>query len=101
MVVTSAGKVIDSDVLEKAEDLWERARDKAEEKYDDRSTSPVVSFADFVPAEFQRRLTSSSSIPRDLIHPLTNYFCHLEMTETSCSHLSDLNLIGKSMTIVC
>ncbi|CAF3307332.1 unnamed protein product [Rotaria socialis] len=92
-VATSDGKSVKSDLMDKATDLWERAREKAEEKYDDRATPSPVSFADFVPGDFQKRLSSSSSISKDLIQPLTDYFMKLEMTETSCNTLSDLNLI--------
>ncbi|CAF2402689.1 unnamed protein product [Rotaria sp. Silwood2] len=92
LIVTSEGKNVKSEVLDKATDLWERARDKAEEKYDDRTASSPIPFADIVPKEFQKRLLSSSSFSRDLIQPFIDYFMKLEMTETSCSSLSDLNL---------
>ena len=82
-------------MIEKAADLWEGVTEKAEEKYDDRQPTIPVSFADFVPKEFQKRLSSSSSFARDLIEPITDYFMKLEMTETGCSSLADLNLIGK------
>ncbi|CAF5229154.1 unnamed protein product, partial [Rotaria magnacalcarata] len=88
----SDGKSLKSDLMDKATDLWERAREKAEEKYDERATSSPVSFADFVPGYFKKRLSSSSSISKDLIQPLTDYFMKLEMTEASCDTLSDLNL---------
>jgi len=82
-------------LFEKASDLWERARNKTEEKYDDRRTSVPVSFADFVPKEFQNRLLSSSFFSGDLIEPITDYLMKFEMMETGCSTLSDLNLIGE------
>ena len=94
VIATSDGKILNSELIDKADDLWERARDKAEDKSKDRSGSTAISFADFIPKDFQRRLTSSSSIPNDLIQPLTDYFMKLEMTETSCASLNDLNLIG-------
>lgn len=81
--------------MEKASDFWERATDKAEDKYEDRASSTPVSFADFVPREFQKRLESSSVFSRDLIDPITDYFMKLEMAETSCPALSDLNLRGE------
>ncbi|CAF4537313.1 unnamed protein product [Rotaria sp. Silwood1] len=94
LVVTTEGKNFKPEVLEKVTDLWERARDKAEEKYEDQATSSSpISFADIVPKEFQKRLSSSSFICKDLIRPFVDYFMKLEMTETSCSSLSDLNLI--------
>lgn len=91
---TSEGEMIDSDLFERATDLWERARDKAEKIYEDQSPASPVSFASFVPEEFQKRLRSSSWIPKHLIEPLTDYFSKLEMTETSSLSLADLNLIG-------
>ena len=94
MVITSEGKILNSQLIEKASDLWKRVIDKAEEKYDNQLTSSLVSFADFVPKEFQKRLLSSSAFSKDFIEPITDYFMKLEMTETSCSTLSDLNLIG-------
>ena len=94
-MVTSEGKVLESDLMDKASDLWERATDKAEEKHDDRASSTRVSFADVVPQDFQKRLLSSSAFSRDLIEPITDYFMKLEMTETSCPSLSDLNLVGE------
>ncbi|UJR16788.1 hypothetical protein I4U23_003687 [Adineta vaga] len=92
LVVTSEGRILKSELIEKASDLWERAIDKAEEKYNDRPKSSPVSFSSFVPKEFQRRLLSSSLFSRDLIEPITDYFIKLEMTEAACSTLSDLNL---------
>lgn len=93
--MTSDGRKIDSDILEKAANIWERVLEKAEEKYEDRTSSTPVSFGDHVPKEFQRRLASSSSISKDLVEPLTDYFSKLEMTETSCASLADLNLVGR------
>ncbi|CAF1041616.1 unnamed protein product [Rotaria sordida] len=93
LIVTSEGKHCKSEILDKATDLWERTRNKAEEKYDDRTTLSPISFADIVPKEFQKRLLSSSSFSKDLIQPFIDYFMKLEMTETSCLSLSDLNLI--------
>ena len=91
--MTSEGETIDSDLFEKATDLWERATDKAEEIYEDHSASSPVAFSDFVPQDFQKRLRSAS-IPKHLIEPITDYCSKLEMTETSCLSLTDLNLIG-------
>lgn len=96
--MTSNGETIDSDLFEKATDLWERATDKAEEIYADHSASSPVAFSDFVPQDFQKRLRSSS-IPKHLIEPITDYCSKLEMTETSCLSLTDLNLIGMMGTI--
>lgn len=93
LVATSEHEIIDSDLFEKATDLWERAKDKAEAVYEDRSSASPVSFASFVPQEFQKRLRSSS-ISKHLIEPLTDYCSKLEMTETSSLSLDDLNLIG-------
>jgi hypothetical protein len=95
VVVTSEGKTLDSKLIDKASDLWERATDKAEGKYDDRASSTPVAFTDFVPRDFQKRLSSSSTFSHDLIEPITDYFIKLEMTETSCLALSDLNLTGE------
>lgn len=95
MVVTTDGRTFHSDLIDKATDQWEAAVDKAEKTHRHRATRPPVSFADVVPKEFAKRLLSSSSFPRDLVSPLTDYFSKLEMTETGCTNLSDLNLIGK------
>lgn len=95
MVATSEGKLLKSELLDKATDLWERSREKAEDKYDDRATSSPVSFADFVPGDFQKRLSSSSTFPKDLIPSLIDYFMKLEMTEVGCTSMNDLNLVGK------
>jgi len=92
-VVTSDGKRIDSDLLEKANDFWERVREKAEDEFEDRDSSTPVSFGDYVPKQFRQRLQSSSSIPKDLIEPLIDYFVKLELTETSCASINDLNLV--------
>jgi hypothetical protein len=53
--------------------------DKAEEEYEDRTTSAPVSFADFVPEEFRKRLLSSSVFSRDLIESIIDYFIKSEI----------------------
>ena len=80
--------------MDKAADFWERSIDDAEDKSDGRQAGLAVSFADFVPKVFQKRLLSSSLFPRELFEPITDYFMKSEMTEANCVSLSDLNLIG-------
>ncbi|UJR19656.1 hypothetical protein I4U23_022791 [Adineta vaga] len=96
VVATTDGKIISSDLIDKATDFWERSIDDAEDKSNDHATGLAISFADFVPKVFQKRLLSSSLFSRDLIEPITDYFMKSEMTDASCTSLSDLNLIEYS-----
>ena len=93
--MTSEGRRIDSDLLDKANDIWERVKEKAENEYEDRRSAAPVSFGDYVPTEFHKRLASSSAFSKDLVKPLIDYFIKLELTETSCASINDLNLVGK------
>ncbi|CAF1140308.1 unnamed protein product [Adineta ricciae] len=96
VVVTTDGKTINSELMDKATDFWERSIDDAEDKSDGQQSGLAVSFADFVPKVFQRRLLSCSLFPRELFGPITDYFMKSEMTDANCISLSDLNLIEYS-----
>ena len=94
VVVTTDGKIISSKLMDKLADFWERSIDDAEDKYEGQQPGLAVSFADFVPKVFERRLLSCSLLPRELFGPVTDYFMKSEMTDANCVSLSDLNLIG-------
>ena len=93
LIVTSDGKRIDGKVLEKAEKIRDRVLELAEEKYEDKRSSKPVAYTDFIPRELQKQL-ASASIPRDLVEPIVDYYLKMEMMETGCASLSDLNLVG-------
>ncbi|CAF1377521.1 unnamed protein product [Adineta steineri] len=96
VVVTTEGKIINSELMDKAADFWERSIDEAADKFDSRKARKPISFAEFVPRRFERRLVSSSLFSQNLIEPITNYFIKLETTDANCSSLYDLNLIEYS-----
>lgn len=75
-------------------------REKAEDEVEDQDSSTHVSFGDYVPREFRKRLQSSPLFSKDLIEPLIDYFVKLELTETSCASINDLNLVGEMNTNV-
>ena len=83
--------------MEKAEKIRDRVLEHAEEKYEDKQPSKPVAYTDFIPRELQKQL-ASSSIPRDLVEPIVDYYLKMEMMETGCGSLSDLNLVGETST---
>ena len=86
IVRTAQGETIESDLWQKATDLWNDVRQKAQQ------ASEAVSFADVVPRDFQDQ--SSTEISSELIDKATDYFLKSEMAETGCSTTKDLNLVG-------
>lgn len=90
-VKTAQGETIESDLWQKATDLWNDVREKAQQ------ASEAVSFADVVPRDFQDQ--SSTEISSELIDQATDYFLKSEMAETGCSTTKDLNLIGRKSSL--
>ena len=95
LVLTSNRTKIDSEIIDKAIEIWEDLLDEAQAKFGDRTIPTNYSCSDFLLGHLKERLASKLTIEGNLIDAIVDYFNQNELIENGCLSLADLSLAGR------